>query len=309
MHDLDDPNSADPASGEFAAPDGEFATLAPEFACLAGRYDLVLCDVWGVLHDGLSGLPLADDALARYRRGGGRVILVSNAPRPGHLVAGQLDAFGVSREAYDGIVTSGDLTRSEIRRRGAEAFFHIGPPRDLPLFEGLEAVSGDLDRASYVVCTGLDDDESETVADYVSVLRRMRERDLPMVCANPDLIVERGHRLITCAGALAAAYEEIGGSTFTAGKPHRPIYEAALAAGEEVAGRPIDPARILAVGDAIRTDVAGARAFGIDVLLLARGIHALEMGYAEEQFDSATALAWIGAQAARPTHLAADLRW
>ncbi len=297
-----DPTRAHPASAESVA-------LTPEFGSLARRYDLVLCDVWGVLHDGLRGLAGADDALGRYRRAGGRVILVSNAPRPGHLVTEQLDVFGISRDAYDGIVTSGDLTRSEIRRRGGEAFFHIGPPRDLPLFEGLDAVSGDLDRAGYVVCTGLDDDESETVADYAPVLGRMRERDLPMVCANPDLIVERGHRLIACAGALAAAYEEIGGSTYTAGKPHRPIYEAALAAGEEVTGRTIDPSRILAIGDAIRTDVAGARAFGIDVLLLARGIHASEMGCAEGQFDPVIALDWIRSQAVRPTHLAADLRW
>lgn len=306
MHSPDNSTRAQRIPGEFACLAPEFA---PEFACLAGRYDLVLCDVWGVLHDGLRGLSGADDALARYRRGGGRVVLVSNAPRPGHLVAEQLDVFGISREAYDGIVTSGDLTRSEIRRRGGEAFFHIGPPRDLPLFEGLDAVSGALQDASYVVCTGLDDDESETVADYAPVLRQMRERNLPMVCANPDLIVERGHRLIACAGALAAAYEEIGGSTFTAGKPHRPVYEAALAAGEEVAGRPVGPARILAIGDAIRTDVAGARAFGIDVLLLARGIHAAEMGCAEGQFDPRVAQEWIATQAVRPTHLAADLRW
>lgn len=297
-----DPTHAPPAPGEFAV-------VTHEFASLAGRYELVLCDVWGVLHDGLRGLPGADDALARHRRQGGRVILVSNAPRPGHLVAEQLDVFGISRDAYDGIVTSGDLTRSEIRRRGCQTFFHIGPPRDLPLFEGLDAVSGHLDDASYVVCTGLDDDESETVADYAPVLRQMRERDLPMVCANPDLIVERGHRLISCAGALAAAYEEIGGASFTAGKPHRPIYEAAAAAGAEVAGRRVDLSRILAIGDAIRTDVAGARAFGIDVLLLARGIHAAEMGCAEGQFDPRTALDWVASQAVRPTHLAADLRW
>ncbi len=302
MQSQTDPTRAHPAPGEFAA-------LAPEFAGLSGRYDLVLCDVWGVLHDGLRGLAGADDALGRYRQGGGRVILVSNAPRPGHLVTEQLDVFGISRNAYDGIVTSGDLTRSEIRRRGSEAFFHIGPPRDLPLFEGLDAVPGDIESASYVVCTGLDDDESETVADYASVLRRMRERNLPMVCANPDLIVERGHRLIACAGALAAAYEEVGGSTFTAGKPHRPIYEAAVAAGETAAGRRVDPARILAIGDAIRTDVAGARAFGIDVLLLARGIHAVEMGCTAGHFDPPVAMDWLGIQSVRPTHLAADLRW
>lgn len=297
-----DPTRAHPVPGEFVA-------LAPEFACLTACYDLVLCDVWGVLHNGLNGFAEADDALTRYRRVGGRVILVSNAPRPGRSVTAQLDLMGISRGAYDGIVTSGDLTRAEIRGRGREPLFHIGPPRDLPLFDGLDAVSVELEDASYVVCTGLHDDEVETVADYEGILARMLERGLPMVCANPDLIVERGERLITCAGALAMAYEKMGGSAYTAGKPHRPIYEAALAAGEEVLGRQVDPSRILGIGDAIRTDVAGGRAFGIDVLLLARGIHAAEMGCAEGRFDPQAALAWVETQPVRPTHLAADLSW
>ena len=129
-----------------------------------------------------------------------------------------------------------------------------------------------------MICTGLVDDERETAEDYRGRLEAMRARDLPMVCANPDIVVERGGQLIPCAGALAALYEEMGGSVLYTGKPHRPIYEAALERVAAAAGRPIDPARVLAIGDAIRTDIAGAAAFGLDALLIARGIHAEELG-------------------------------
>ena len=186
---------------------------------------------------------------------------------------------------------------------------HVGPDRDLALFEGLEARFGPADEAGYVVCTGLVEDEVETVADYADLLARMRSRDLFMVCANPDIVVERGHRLIPCAGALAAAYEAIGGRTFAGGKPHEPIYAAALAKGAELLGRPVRTGRVLAVGDAIRTDVAGGRAAGLDVLLVARGIHAAELGYAAGCVDPDTALPWLAAQAAQPTSLVPELIW
>jgi HAD superfamily hydrolase (TIGR01459 family) len=275
---------------------------------LARRYDLILCDVWGVLHDGVRGFGSAGDALTRFREGGGCVVLVSNAPRPGPVVAAQLDELGIPRDAYDRVVTSGDLTRAVVAARGAEIVHHIGPARDLKLFEGLEARFGTVETAGYVVCTGLFDDETETAADYEAALRTMRERNLWMVCANPDIVVERGDRLIPCAGAIAAAYEDIGGRTYTGGKPHPPIYEAALAQGADALGRTPDPARVLAIGDAIRTDVAGGRGFGLDVLMIARGIHAGELGVGVS-FDAAAAIAWLGGQAVRPTSIAEDLRW
>jgi HAD superfamily hydrolase (TIGR01459 family) len=283
--------------------------VVPGLAALAPRYDLLLCDVWGVLHDGVAAFPQAGDALCHFRKAGGAVVLVSNAPRPGSSVAQQLDGLGLSRGAYDRIVTSGDLTRLAITERGDQSLHHIGPERDLPLFEGLPARFAPLRAADYVVCTGLFDDEQETIADYQAMLEEMRQRNLLMLCANPDIVVERGSRLILCAGALAAAYEAIGGTSYTAGKPHRPIYEASLQAGSQALGRAPALARILGIGDAIRTDVAGARGFGIDVLMVARGIHAAELGYRSGQDDSATALAWLAGQDHQPTALAAELVW
>ena len=292
-----------------AGADAHRPEIVAHFATLSPRYDLILCDVWGVLHDGLKAFPEAAVALGRYRTGGGRVVLVSNAPRPGGAVASQLDDLGVPRTAYDAIVTSGDLTRSAVIEHGNEVLHHIGPPRDLPLFEGLSVRFGSVDEADYVVCTGLFDDEHETVSDYDATLRRMRERDLQMVCANPDIVVERGHQLILCAGALAAAYEALGGATYTGGKPHRPIYEAAVARGIELLGREPPRSRILGIGDAIRTDVAGGRGFGIDVLLIARGIHAGDLGYRPGRVDPNVAMAWLAGQEHRPTALAPELVW
>jgi HAD superfamily hydrolase (TIGR01459 family) len=279
------------------------------FADIAGDYDLILCDVWGVLHDGLNAFPAAGEALTRFREKGGRVVLVSNAPRPGTLVTRQLDDYGVPRTAYDDIRTSGDLSRAIVAENGARPFHHIGPERDLGLFRELEGRATALDEADYVVCTGLFDDETETAEDYAETLAAMRARDLLMVCANPDLVVERGHQLIVCAGAIAAAYEDLGGRTITPGKPHRPIYDAALALGEELLGRSVDRRRVIGVGDAIRTDVAGGHGAGIDTLLVARGIHALELGASHDRIDPDFALAWAAAQPVRPTHVIHDLTW
>jgi HAD superfamily hydrolase (TIGR01459 family) len=291
------------------------ATAAPSvafvesFAEIAGNYDLVLCDVWGVLHDGLKAFPAAGEALTRFRDAGGRVVLVSNAPRPGAIVLQQLDRYGVPRTAYDDIRTSGDLSRAIVAENGTRPFHHIGPERDLDLFAGLDGRSTSLEQAEYVVCTGLFDDETETADHYADTLAVMRGRDMLMVCANPDLVVERGHHLIVCAGALAAAYEEIGGRTITPGKPHRPIYEAALALGDELAGRKLDRSRVLGIGDAIRTDIAGGHGAGIHTLLVARGIHALEIGANHEVIDPVLAVEWAACQEVRPTYVIHDLTW
>ncbi len=277
---------------------------------IAGGYDLILCDVWGVLHNGLYAYPAADEALTRFRRDGGIVVLVSNAPRPGLGVARQLDRLGIARTAYDTIVTSGDLTRKAVIERPGEVVFHLGPPRDRPIFEGLPVRFGGIAEAAYVVCSGFDDDDVETVADYDERLAAMRARDLLMVCANPDLVVERGDRLVPCAGALALAYEEIGGPTFYAGKPHRPVYEEAVALASRIAGREtIPPGRVLAIGDAIRTDIAGAVAFGAGSLLIARGIHAHELELAEGGLVSQHVQDWVAGQEARPDAVMELLVW
>ncbi|WP_210496961.1 TIGR01459 family HAD-type hydrolase [Microvirga antarctica] len=276
---------------------------------LADGYDLILCDIWGVLHNGLTAYEAAGDALTRFRAAGRQVVLVSNAPRPGSAVATQLDSFGVPRSAYDAIVTSGDLTRIAIEERLSEVVHHIGPQRDTPLYDGLDVRFGTVAEADYVVCSGLDDDERETAADYLSRLEEMRARDLLMVCANPDLLVERGHRIIPCAGAIGVAYEELGGRVYYAGKPHRPIYERAVAGAELLSGRAIDKARILAVGDAIRTDIAGAVAFGIDALLVARGIHAEELNLHRGALVSDHVQDWVDRQSARPIAVTTVLTW
>ena len=145
---------------------------------LAERYDLVLCDVWGVLHNGVKAYEAASDALTRFRAKGGQVVLVSNAPRPGASVGTQLDGFGVPRSAYDAIVTSGDLTRLAIEERIRQIVHHIGPPRDMPIYDGLDVRFGSIDEADYVVCSGFDDDENETVENYRARLEAMRRRNL-----------------------------------------------------------------------------------------------------------------------------------
>jgi len=266
------------------------------FASLAGEYDLVLSDVWGVVHNGVAATRTACDALARFRKAGGCVVLITNAPRPGELVARfTLDSLGVPREAYDGIVSSGDVTHALIAARAGMRVFHVGPQRDLGLFEGLDAPLTPLETADYVVCSGLTDDTVETPQDYHRIIEAMRKRALPMICANPDIVVERGDALVYCAGAIAELYAAAGGSVVYAGKPHRPIYEEALHIAETASGKLPRLERMLAIGDSVRTDLKGAVAFGIDCLFVTAGIHAEELGGREN--PDAGALAQIFAAA------------
>jgi HAD superfamily hydrolase (TIGR01459 family) len=276
---------------------------------LADRYDLALCDVWGVLHNGVKAFEAASDALTRFREGGGLVVLVSNAPRPGASVGTQLDGFGVPRSAYDAIVTSGDLTRLAIEERLDKVVHHIGPPRDMPIYDGLDIRFGGIEDADYVVCSGFDDDELETVENYRAPLEAMLRRDLWMVCANPDLVVERGNAIIPCAGAIALAYEEMGGYVHYAGKPHGPIYGRAIAIAAALKGQDIRKDRVLAIGDAIRTDIAGAAAYGIDSLLIARGIHAEELGVHQGPLVPRNVQDWIDLQPVRPQAITDTLSW
>ncbi len=284
--------------------------LVSGLATLADRYDLVLCDIWGVLHNGLVGLPGAGEALTRFRAAGGTVVLVSNAPRPAPSVAAQLDRVAVPRTAWDAILTSGDLTRAEVKKREGQIVHHLGPKRDLVIFEGLKVRFGSIEEADYVVCSGFRNDETETAEDYRHDLARMRERGLWMICANPDLIVERGDRLVPCAGALAVAYEELGGEVYYAGKPHRPVYEAALAMAARLRGQEtIAPERVLAIGDAMRTDIAGAAAFGVASLVVVRGIHAADVGLEEGSLEDARVRQWLGAQPCTPHGFCEHLVW
>jgi HAD superfamily hydrolase (TIGR01459 family) len=247
------------------------------FGAIAGGYDLALCDVWGVLHAGVVAFGAASEALLRFRQGGGRVILISNAPRPGASVVAQLTDLGVPRQAFDAIVTSGDVTRLLLDQAPERPYFWLGPARDGALFAGLRPGVATLEEADFIVCTGLYDDTSETPAYYAALLTRARDLRLPFICANPDLIVDRGGTLIYCAGALGRAYEALGGQVIYAGKPDLPIYRAALdkAAAMGLAELPLE--RIIAIGDALATDIAGAARLGCASLFIAQGIHAQEL--------------------------------
>ena len=196
---------------------------------ISADYRALLCDVWGVIHNGIAHFPAAATALKNFRAGGGHVLLVSNAPRPNAVVVDQLDRFGVPREAYDGVLTSGDVAREFLAARPGLKVLPIGPERDNPIYDGLPIELVREDDAGFVACTGLLDDDTETPDDYAAQLRRLAERRLPMLCINPDIVVERGDRLLWCAGALAERYAALGGEVVMVGKPHAPIYRTALA--------------------------------------------------------------------------------
>ena len=249
--------------------------IIDRFAPFRRDYEVLLCDLWGVVHNGLEAFPLACDALRRFRASGGTVILITNAPRPSGAVARILARLKVPRDAYDAIVSSGDVTRGVVESRLSQRLFHLGPQRDLPIYAGLNVSFAPVETADYVVCSGLFDDTRETPDDYRELLAAMRGRGLFMVCANPDIVVERGEALVYCAGALADAYAEIGGEVLYCGKPHAPIYEAALGQAAHVRGGTPPPLnRVLAIGDSIRTDLTGAAMFGIDCLFIVSGLHA-----------------------------------
>lgn len=247
------------------------AVRVNRLADLSGRYSTFLCDVWGVVHNGVSAYAEAGAALSSARAAGITVVLITNSPRRHDGVARQLDALGVARECYDRIVTSGDVTRKLIAE-GPPAIFFLGPDRDRELLDGLTVRCVAAEAAQAVVCTGFFDDENEGPDDYDGLLKAFRARDVPMICANPDVVVERGDRLIYCAGALAARYREMGGETRIAGKPHRPIYEAAMAAVADKRGK-AEPASTLAIGDGAATDLRGGENFGLDTLFVTAGIH------------------------------------
>lgn len=262
-----------------------------------------LTDIWGVMHNGVEPCTSACDACTRFRLAGGTVLLLSNAPRPAASVASQLDRIGVPRFAWDAILTSGDAARTLIGALSGQPVFHLGPERDLPLYEDLGVTLSDADTASAISCTGLFDDEIETPDDYADLLARFAARKLPMICANPDLTVERGEKIVYCAGAIAAAYEALGGSTSYTGKPHLPIYEMAFQMLASLRAKPVSPESVLAIGDGIRTDIAGAARTNIDSVFIASGVHV------ETELTSETLATLFPDPAARPLAAMSALVW
>jgi HAD superfamily hydrolase (TIGR01459 family) len=279
------------------------------FEPLAREYDALFCDIWGVVHNGVTAFPAACDALMRFRTAGGTAMLVTNAPRAGAAVARILDRFGVPRQAYDAIISSGDVTRGIVEARPGETVFHLGPERDHSIFDGLGVSFAPLARADYVVCSGLFDDTIETPDSYRDMLAEMRARSLLMVCANPDIVVERGDTLVYCAGALAEAYAGQGGTVLYCGKPHPPIYQTTLASAVTLrGGRALELRRVLAIGDSVRTDLAGATAFGLDCVFVTSGIHAEQYG-SRDAPDAAKLKAIFSAAGVAPRAMMRALVW
>lgn len=247
---------------------------------LGDRYDGFILDLWGVIHDGITRYPGAGEALAELKRRGKRTIMLSNAPRRAFSLIELMTDLGIDRDQYGDVITSGEAVFLEMRTRRDPWFaalgrrcLHVGTERDRTLFEGLDLdLVPSVEQAQFLMVTGPDDFD-DRVEDFASLLTAAAGRALPMVCANPDLVVIREGRPLVCAGALAAYYEQIGGAVRYRGKPDPAIYDVCL----ERLGI-IDRRRVLAVGDAFHTDVAGAQAAGLDSLFCSGGIHAGEIG-------------------------------
>ncbi len=261
---------------------------------IADGFDAMLCDAWGVIHDGVTLFDGVAEAMVRFRAERGPVVILTNAPRPSSIIPAQLDRIGLPREAYDAVVTSGDATRAAIAARLPAPAYKLGPEKDEALYDGLDIAFAPLDEAAFIICTGMVDDQRDRPEDYAEMLTAAAARNLPMICANPDIVVRWGGRIIYCAGALAQIYQNLGGKVIFGGKPHTPIYELALAAAglgttaqdqgpelgpelgpEQGLKQGLDRGRVLAVGDGVKTDIAGANAHGLAALFVAGdgGVH------------------------------------
>jgi HAD superfamily hydrolase (TIGR01459 family) len=284
--------------------------LIAGLAQIADRYDAVLCDVWGVIHNGRESFADACTALTKFQETRGPVVLISNAPRPSADVVGQLRALGVPDGAWSGFVTSGDATRSALAERAPGPAWAIGPARDAALYAGTGVAFAETpEEAAFVSATGLFDDDIETPEDFRGRLTVCAERDLLMICANPDIVVQRGDKMIYCAGALAALYETLGGKVLMAGKPHAPIYAAAYAEVERLVGCPLTKDKILAIGDGLPTDVKGAAQEGLPVLFIAGGIHAADTLTPDGRLQADKLAALLRHAETTADYAAASLRW
>lgn len=270
----------------------------------ARDYDALLCDAWGVIHNGVSLFDGAAETLIKFRQERGPVVILTNAPRPSAVIPAQLDRLGLPRAAYDAVVTSGDATRAEVEKRRGQNAFRIGPEKDEELYRNLHVRFAPLDSADFIICSGLNDDLRDAPDDYRPLLTDAAARRLTMICANPDKTVRLGGRLIFCAGALADVYESLGGTVVYAGKPHAPIYELSLRRIEEIAGRNIPASRVLAVGDGVMTDIKGANDKGIDAVLIAG-----EGGVHEGPLSSAELTASLSKAGVRVRAAMERLRW
>jgi len=283
--------------------------LPSGLAEIADRYDVLLSDVWGVIHNGVESFPGACAALARFKAEKGPVVLISNAARPAWEVAPQLDSLGVPREAWSGFVTSGDATRALLAELAPGPVWTIGPERVGGLYADLGLEFSDADGAAFISVTGPYNEEVETPEDYRERFIGPASRGLPMICANPDRVVQRGDRLIYCGGALADVYKDLGGQVRMAGKPYPPIYDRSLAEAERLLGRPVDPRRVLCIGDGVHTDVQGAEDRGLDCLFIAKGIHGEAALGPDGRLSEAGVDALLAAEGVKAAYAMADLVW
>lgn len=278
-------------------------------SALSDRYDVVLCDVWGVIHNGVENFPLACEALVKWGETQGPVVLISNSPRPSPDVVPQLDGLNVPRAAYSGFVTSGDATQALLRAQAPGKVWKIGPGRDAPLYAGIELVDAGCEDADFISCTGLFDDENEVPEDYRDRLKVAADRGLLFICANPDRVVQRGDKLIFCAGALADLYESLGGKVVMAGKPYGAMYDLALEKAAVLLGRPVDRSRVLCIGDGVITDVKGAHDQKLACLFIAKGIHGETAVGPDGQLIPDAVHTLLDAEKVGATHAIGDLVW
>ncbi len=272
---------------------------------IASHYDTILCDVWGVIHNGRRPFDEACEALVRFREQGGTVVLITNAPVPKAQVISYFRPIGVPDEAFDDCVSSGDATRDELKRRSHEKIWRLGVDagweRDQFLYKGLDLNFVEPEKAETLLCIGLHDQEKDDPEDYRDLLKIGVQRDMPMICANPDIKVRIGDQLVWCAGALAAIYEEEGGTVIYPGKPYPAIYRLALKRAETARGKP--PQSVLCIGDSPATDMRGAARQGLDALYVGTGLAAhgddfkSEIGALLEEYGTSarwamTALRW-----------------
>ena len=286
---------------------------APEpitgLAEIADRYDVLLCDVWGVIHNGREAFQPACEALRRFAAERGPVVLISNAPRPSSDVQPQLDALKVPREAWSAFVSSGDATRTLLAERAPGPAWAIGPDRDWPLYEGLDLAFAGPGEAAFISCTGPVDDDRETPEDYRERLALCAVRGLEMICANPDRVVQRGDHLVYCGGALADLYAALGGPVLMAGKPFAPIYGLALAEAAQHVGAAVDRGRVLCIGDGVATDVRGAMDQVLDCLFVAAGIHGDAAVGLDGRLDPVRAAALLAHEGGEARFATAALQW
>lgn len=284
------------------------------FGDIAGRYQAAFVDLWGCLHNGYEPFAAAVATLEKFRDGGGKIILLTNSPRPRPSVIRQLDKIGVPRDLYHDVAASGDASQVSLAAGDVgDRVYHLGPERDLGFFadlpvsvlKGRTITRVPLDQATGIVCTGLFDDDTETPDDYHATFLYAKNKGLKLLCTNPDLIVDKGDKRIFCAGALAKAYEDIGGTSLYFGKPWPAIYDLARQRLAQIAD--VEDQRIICIGDGIRTDIRGAIAEDLDSLFITGGLAAAETG-TDGQPDPAKLTSYLNAAQLSPTYAIGHLR-